>query len=299
MARPVPAGDRRKKALGLACVGSWRSGRKRHISRGTVFRGGSLETCYSEYVLRDCKINRSRAQRIPSSAKSNGPPKKAGYICADQTVILTFRLQGSGGTYVPCRQPYQLFEEAPSQFMRHSANLDLLRSVAVSVVLADHLALTLFRPSPLNESVLKFAAAMGQAGVLAFFVHTSLVLMYSLQRMTRTGRQVTLRFYVRRFFRIYPLSIFCIALALVFHVPDNPRAVRTIVTLPIVFSNLLLIRRISSGREYYRCTVEPPVRGSDVSRLAGPLRPRREETGSRAAWAESSSSLACAHLCTT
>ena len=126
--------------------------------------------------------------------------------------------------------------------MRHSANLDLLRSVAVSVVLVDHLMLTLLSPSPQNELALKFAGAMGQAGVLAFFVHTSLVLMYSLQRMTHTGGQVTRRFYVRRFFRIYPLSILCIALALIFHVPASPRGVRTIVTLPIVFSNLLLMQ---------------------------------------------------------
>lgn len=138
--------------------------------------------------------------------------------------------------------PAKLLVETSRQLTRHSANLDLLRSVAVSVVLADHLVLTLVRPSPPNEPLLKFAAAMGQAGVLAFFVHTSLVLMYSLQRMTGSGGQVAFRFYVRRFFRIYPLSIFCIVLALIFHVPDNPRAVRTIVTLPTVFSNLLLMQ---------------------------------------------------------
>ncbi|HTW81312.1 MAG TPA: acyltransferase [Terracidiphilus sp.] len=136
----------------------------------------------------------------------------------------------------------KLFVRAPNQFMRHSANLDLLRSVAVSVVLLDHLMLTLLRPSPLNEPALKFAAALGQAGVLAFFVHTSLVLMYSIQRLTRTGGQVTLRFYVRRFFRIYPLSVFCIALALIFHLPPSPREVRMIVPLPVIFSNLLLMQ---------------------------------------------------------
>lgn len=134
------------------------------------------------------------------------------------------------------------FVKAPSPSMRHSANLDILRSVAVSMVLVDHLILTLLSPSALNEPVLKFAAAMGKAGVLAFFVHTSLVLMYSLERMTRNGSQVTLRFYVRRFFRIYPLSIFCIVLALIFQVPAGPREARTIVTLPMIVSNLLLMQ---------------------------------------------------------
>lgn len=126
--------------------------------------------------------------------------------------------------------------------MRHSANLDLLRSIAVSVVLADHLILTLLPPSPQNESALRFAACIGQAGVLAFFVHTSLVLMYSLQRMMGTGGRVTLHFYVRRFFRIYPLSILCIALVLIFHVPSDPRAVKATVALPMIFSNLLLMQ---------------------------------------------------------
>ena len=33
---------------------------------------------------------------------------KAEYICADQTVILTFRLQHGGGPYIPdCRQTTQ------------------------------------------------------------------------------------------------------------------------------------------------------------------------------------------------
>lgn len=134
--------------------------------------------------------------------------------------------------------------EAPRQSMRHSANLDLLRSIAVSVVLIDHLILALLSPTSQNEPVLKFAAAMGQAGVLAFFVHTSLVLMNSLERLTRAGGQVSLRFYVRRFFRIYPLSIFCICLALVFHIPAGPRGVRTIVSIPTVVSNLLLMQNV-------------------------------------------------------
>jgi peptidoglycan/LPS O-acetylase OafA/YrhL len=128
--------------------------------------------------------------------------------------------------------------------MRHSANLDILRSVAVSAVLADHLLLTLlfhqgvFNITPLEEYVFN----LSQAGVLAFFVHTSLVLMYSLERMTRNVGRVALRFYVRRFFRIYPLSVFCIILAIVFHVPSDTWGGASNVTAYTALSNLLLVQ---------------------------------------------------------
>src|ERR1035441_1228406 len=92
-------------------------------------------------------------------------------------------------------------------FMRHSANLDILRSFAVSVVLIDHLVRTLAAHTGFhNAAVMAFTSQIGHAGVLAFFVHTSLVLMYSLERLNRTAGRVGLRFYLRRFFRIYPLS---------------------------------------------------------------------------------------------
>jgi peptidoglycan/LPS O-acetylase OafA/YrhL len=128
--------------------------------------------------------------------------------------------------------------------MRHSANLDILRSAAVSVVLVDHLVITLlFRQGLLHKTVLEqYVFSLSQAGVLAFFVHTSLVLMYSLERMTRNGERVALRFYVRRFFRIYPLSVFCITLAIIFHIPPDTWGDASIVTVRTAFSNLLLIQ---------------------------------------------------------
>lgn len=129
--------------------------------------------------------------------------------------------------------------------MKHSANLDILRSFAVTLVLIDHLVPTLVaRTGFHNAAVSAFTNQIGHAGVLAFFVHTSLVLMYSLERMSQTPGAVTLRFYVRRFFRIYPLSIFCIVMALVLHIPNNVWRTVDPITPPIIVANLLLVQNL-------------------------------------------------------
>ena len=60
---------------------------------------------------------------------------------------------------------------------------------------------------------------LGRFGVLVFFVHTSLVLMMSLERTELAGRPLFSSFYVRRFFRIYPLSMACVAIVVFFHLP--------------------------------------------------------------------------------
>src|ERR1700757_2677137 len=56
---------------------------------------------------------------------------------------------------------------------------------------------------------------LGGLGVLLFFVHTSLVLMQSLEREPGAAG-----FYVRRIFRIYPLAIAAIFLVIVFRIPQ-------------------------------------------------------------------------------
>ncbi len=98
-----------------------------------------------------------------------------------------------------------------------SARLDFVRSVAVLLVLADHVLETLgafhgFDPTPV-------AWILGRAGVLLFFVLTSLVLLQSLERAARAGRSSTIGFYVQRAFRIYPLAWACIALVLALRIP--------------------------------------------------------------------------------
>lgn len=89
-------------------------------------------------------------------------------------------------------------------------NLDFVRSFAVITVVIEHTLLSLgiqrIGPYPV--------AYLGVLGVLIFFVLTALVLMWSLER-----RPYTLDFYIRRFFRIYPLAWAVIIIALLFHAP--------------------------------------------------------------------------------
>jgi peptidoglycan/LPS O-acetylase OafA/YrhL len=85
--------------------------------------------------------------------------------------------------------------------MMHQPNLDLLRAVAVLFVLFSHVLRTAHgQPDPTLY-------AMGQLGVMIFFVHTSLVLMQSLERQQVSGTALFKRFYIQRACRIYPLSI--------------------------------------------------------------------------------------------
>lgn len=96
-----------------------------------------------------------------------------------------------------------------SSFTSESANLDLIRAAAVLSVFFAHLHDIYFR----RQSELGWHFA--QMGVLIFFVHTSMVLMLSLERTKATGSTLFGSFYLRRAFRIYPLSIFCVCIAMI------------------------------------------------------------------------------------
>lgn len=80
-------------------------------------------------------------------------------------------------------------------------NLDVLRAAAVSSVFFAHLY------NFIHPGYSQAAWHFGQLGVLMFFVHTSLVLMYSLQRQDNDALPLFSAFYIRRWFRLYPLSI--------------------------------------------------------------------------------------------
>lgn len=103
-------------------------------------------------------------------------------------------------------------------------NLDILRSVAVLSVFLTH-TLQVTAGLRLGEhfayGVETFS--LGHIGVLLFFVHTSLVLMQSLERAGAklAGWPLIRHFYIRRAFRIYPLSVCLVLLSIVFAIPPD------------------------------------------------------------------------------
>ena len=103
---------------------------------------------------------------------------------------------------------------------RDSANLDVLRAIAVMCVFLAHL-LNFSQGGVHTDLQWHF----GQVGVLMFFVHTSLVLMFSLERTRLAGPALFSSFYIRRAFRIYPLSVVCVLLIYFIHYrPEIPLA---------------------------------------------------------------------------
>ena len=122
-------------------------------------------------------------------------------------------------------------------------NLDVLRAVAVLCVLLDHVLWTW-------SQELRFVTnwELGRAGVLLFFVHTSLVLMSSLERQG-DRRDWVRAFYIRRAFRIYPLAIATIVGVALFAVPPHVVS-RPIIAAPVdptpstVIANMALMQNI-------------------------------------------------------
>jgi peptidoglycan/LPS O-acetylase OafA/YrhL len=119
--------------------------------------------------------------------------------------------------------------------MKDSPNLDLLRSLAVTLVVASHVftfAVGFDSPPWFDRK------ALGHVGVAMFFVHTTLVLMQSLERHGGAA----LPFLVRRAFRIYPLSLAVVlVLAGVMTAAGQPPSLRDFV------SNLLLVQNLTGA----------------------------------------------------
>jgi peptidoglycan/LPS O-acetylase OafA/YrhL len=99
-----------------------------------------------------------------------------------------------------------------------SVNLDVLRSIAVLLVFGCHYFTILTG----GGALWSVAWHVGQLGVLIFFVHTCLVLMWSLERSAQGARHLFAAFYVRRAMRIYPLSIVFVLLAYCFDARWSP-----------------------------------------------------------------------------
>lgn len=136
--------------------------------------------------------------------------------------------------------------------IQESRNLDLLRATAVSCVLVAHLILTLMAIGPLfgpahEVQLARLFFATANVGVLLFFVHTSLVLLLSLERTP--SRSLFLNFYIRRVFRIYPLSTLCIVVALLLRVPYVPNAAFVEPGWRAILSNLLLVQNLTHSQD--------------------------------------------------
>ena len=125
------------------------------------------------------------------------------------------------------------------------SNLDVLRAIAVCLVLADHAILFLTRfgaqaltgpPSPMR---------LGRYGVLIFFVHTCYVLLLSLGRDRNISLfQQALQFYVRRVFRIYPLVWLVVIACVLFHIPSAPNLPYAQTGTLALSANLLLAQNL-------------------------------------------------------
>lgn len=125
-------------------------------------------------------------------------------------------------------------------------NLDVLRAIAVLLVLGDHATAA----AGVNASGgWNWNWALGRLGVLFFFVHTSLVLMSSLERGGGAPGWVK-RFYIRRAFRIYPLAVVLVLAAAALRLPahvtwNGSDMVRGFPTISTLTSNLLLVQNVT------------------------------------------------------
>lgn len=134
---------------------------------------------------------------------------------------------------------------------QENSNLDCLRSSAVLFVLGFHV-LYLFeqRDSP-GVSRLGLLHSVGRWGVLIFFVHTSLVLMFSLERQQLhfPGKPSYIPFLARRVFRIFPLSLAIVLLVTVLKLPVAALTDGKFMAAHLgwggILSNLLLLQNLT------------------------------------------------------
>jgi peptidoglycan/LPS O-acetylase OafA/YrhL len=120
-----------------------------------------------------------------------------------------------------------------------SVNLDLLRAIAVMSVFVAHLV------SALGYRTF---GSLGRFGVIIFFVHTSFVLMASLQRLdapSESDSSLATAFWIRRFFRIYPLAVLFVVLVPIFHIPADPGETYAWIGLKGFLANLALVQNMT------------------------------------------------------
>lgn len=102
-----------------------------------------------------------------------------------------------------------------SVFFPAHRNLDILRALAVLAVFFSHL------PGIDQSTLLGISGHdAGRVGVILFFVHTSTVLLWSMDRAKLTFEAIS-GWYARRAFRIYPLAVVAIIGTIMFRLPPS------------------------------------------------------------------------------
>jgi peptidoglycan/LPS O-acetylase OafA/YrhL len=114
-------------------------------------------------------------------------------------------------------------------------NLDLIRTIAIALVILSHL--------PINFPYYYHKQTLGLLGVEIFFVHTSLVLMLSLKNnlLDKKLKNIILKFYIQRLFRIFPLSVLIVTVLILINYYLNNHNYN----YSIIISNILLIQNIT------------------------------------------------------
>lgn len=124
------------------------------------------------------------------------------------------------------------------------ANLDLVRAVAVLMVVVSHLSWFL---GDIHFSFLE-PALYGRLGVVIFFVHSGIVNMLSIERHAETqgSRRLFWAYITRRCFRIYPLSVFVVSVVFLTGIPVSHLGIRTLAAAgqprAELFPSLLLVQ---------------------------------------------------------
>jgi peptidoglycan/LPS O-acetylase OafA/YrhL len=132
-----------------------------------------------------------------------------------------------------------------------SPNLDFLRSGAVLFVLFFHVLQFFEQNHYVNKASIGGLHSIGNWGVLIFFVHTSLVLMFSLERQHSRfpGAPAYFPFLIRRIFRIYPLSLFVVGCVVISKIPVggivNGTFVPVILHWPGIVANVFLVQDLT------------------------------------------------------
>lgn len=92
--------------------------------------------------------------------------------------------------------------------------------------------------------------SLGRFGVVMFFIHTSLVLMQSMDRLEVVAAskwKLLEGFWVRRLFRIYPLSILVVVVVACLHIPPDPNMAYHWMGARAFAANLALVQNLTTA----------------------------------------------------